>query len=51
MRVAKLAAAARDAGATLPRQARLLMWTWFWLGWPAFGAILATYWLMVAKPG
>lgn len=24
--------------------------TWFWLGWPAFGALVLIFWLMVAKP-
>ena len=24
---------------------------WFALGWPAFGALVAVFWLMVAKPG
>jgi uncharacterized membrane protein len=24
--------------------------TWFWLGWPAFGALIAVFLLMVAKP-
>ena len=24
--------------------------TWFLLGWPAFGGLLAVFWLMVAKP-
>ncbi|WP_427969695.1 DUF2269 family protein [Altererythrobacter sp.] len=24
--------------------------TWFMLGWPAFGALVAVFWLMVAKP-
>jgi uncharacterized membrane protein len=23
---------------------------WFWLGWPAFGSVLAILWLMTAKP-
>jgi len=28
---------------------RLFRW-WFVLGWPAFSGLLATFWLMVAKP-
>lgn len=45
-----LARTADDAGGALPA----LYWTyariWFWLGVPAFVALLAVYWLMVAKP-
>jgi uncharacterized membrane protein len=29
---------------------RRLLRRWFLLGWPAFGAVVAIYWLMVAKP-
>jgi len=45
-----VARVADDAGTALP----LLYWTyaryWFWLGVPAFIALLGVYWLMVAKP-
>ncbi len=44
---------ARSACATetpLPLAARHAFRTWFALGWPAFGALLVIYWLMVAKP-
>ncbi|HEY4115833.1 MAG TPA: DUF2269 domain-containing protein [Rhizomicrobium sp.] len=34
----------------LPPQYFRLMRTWFWLGWPAFLAVLLTFWLMIAKP-
>lgn len=51
MRIARFAAEARDAQAPLPDEACRLMWTWFWFGWPAFAAVVATYWLMIAKPG
>jgi len=45
-----LAAAAAASGEPLPpRYFRLMRW-WFWLGWPAFSAVLAIFWLMVAKP-
>jgi len=30
--------------------ARCFRW-WFALGWPAFGGLVAVFWLMVAKPG
>jgi uncharacterized membrane protein len=41
--------AARD-GAALPAAYHRAMRAWFVLGWPAFAAVLAIYWLMVAKP-
>ena len=50
IRMRTLARAADDAHTALPllywRYARL----WFWLGVPAFLALLVVYWLMVAKP-
>ncbi|HET6602992.1 MAG TPA: DUF2269 domain-containing protein [Xanthomonadaceae bacterium] len=36
-------------GALSPRYHRLMR-TWFALGWPAFAAVLAIFWLMVRKP-
>ncbi|HEY0179130.1 MAG TPA: DUF2269 domain-containing protein [Dokdonella sp.] len=42
-------AAVRDA-TPLPPAYHRAMRLWFALGWPAFAAVLATYWLMVAKP-
>lgn len=41
--------AVRD-GTPLPAAYHRAMRYWFALGWPAFAAVLATYWLMVAKP-
>ncbi len=45
-----MALLALQNGTSLPaaydRKARL----WFWLGWPAFLALVAVVWLMVAKP-
>jgi uncharacterized membrane protein len=35
---------------TMPPQVRRLYHIWFALGWPAFAALVAIYWLMVAKP-
>jgi|SRR5579859_1459894 len=50
IRVRDLAMAALHAGQPLPAAgARLMRW-WFTLGWPAFLAVLAIFWLMVAKP-
>jgi len=50
LRMRALARGADDAHAPLPalywRYARY----WFWLGVPAFLALLGVYWLMVAKP-
>lgn len=34
----------------LPPTWHRLMRLWFWLGWPAFLALLATFWLMIRKP-
>ncbi len=42
---------ARAAGpGPVPAEARRLYRRWFALGWPAFGALVAVFWLMVAKP-
>lgn len=50
IRMRALARLADEAGTPLPP----LYWaharTWFWLGVPAFLALIAVYWLMVAKP-
>jgi uncharacterized membrane protein len=50
LRMRDLARVADAAGAPLPalywRHAR----AWFWLGVPAFVALLGVFWLMVAKP-
>ncbi|HVV97564.1 MAG TPA: DUF2269 domain-containing protein [Rhodanobacteraceae bacterium] len=45
-----LAAQALRDGAPLPAAYHRAMRWWFALGWPAFGAVLLTYWLMTAKP-
>lgn len=50
MRIAKLAAQARDEGRPLPLEVHRLMRIWFWCGWPAFAAVVGAYWLMIAKP-
>jgi uncharacterized membrane protein len=42
---------ARAAGGPFDDAAyRRLFRLWFLLGWPAFGAVVVIYWLMVAKP-
>jgi uncharacterized membrane protein len=50
LRVRSLSERALRAGTALPQQYFRCMRWWFALGWPAFAAVLATFWLMVAKP-
>ena len=50
MRMRDLAAIAVSSGAPLPAEYHRLFWTWFWFGFPAFSAVLAIFWLMIAKP-
>lgn len=50
IRIRDLALAALQARADLPRAAMRLYRIWFVLGWPAFGALVAVFWLMVTKP-
>lgn len=49
-RARDLAQAAVSTGTALPRSYYRYMKIWFFLGWPAFLAVLAIFWLMVAKP-
>jgi len=49
-RARDLAPAAAAPGAPLPAAYRRCMRWWFALGWPAFAAVLAIFWLMTAKP-
>lgn len=48
LRIRAMTAAAGD-GALPAAYYRLMRW-WFRLGWPAFAAVLAIFWLMVRKP-
>ena len=50
IRMRDLAEAAVAASDTLPSAYRRLSRLWFWLGWPAFLAVIAIFWLMIAKP-
>ena len=51
MRMRELATAATaKEDAALPPSYYRLFWTWFAFGFPAFGAVLAIYWLMIARP-
>jgi uncharacterized membrane protein len=50
MRLRDLAAAAAETGEPLPPAYHRLFWTWFAFGFPAFGAVLGIFWLMIARP-
>jgi len=50
IRAARLAERAADAGQPLPETYFRFFRLWFFLGWPAFIAVLAIFWLMLAKP-
>jgi uncharacterized membrane protein len=50
MRMRDLAAQAAQDGTPLPRRYYRLFWVWFAFGFPAFGAVIAIFWLMIAKP-
>lgn len=50
LRMRDLAQTADDDGAALAARYWVYARCWFWLGVPAFLALLAVYWLMVAKP-
>jgi uncharacterized membrane protein len=49
-RMRALAAAAAESGAALPEQYHRLFRWWFAFGFPAFAAVLAIFWLMIARP-
>jgi uncharacterized membrane protein len=50
MRMRRLAEAAVHSGAALPPEYYKLFRLWFAFGFPAFGAVLAIFWLMITKP-
>jgi uncharacterized membrane protein len=50
MRMRDLAAAAARQGASLPPEYHRLFRLWFAFGFPAFAAVLAIFWLMIARP-
>jgi uncharacterized membrane protein len=50
MRMRDLATAAGRAAEPLPRAYYRLFWTWIAFGFPAFAAVLAIFWLMIARP-
>jgi uncharacterized membrane protein len=49
-RMRDLAGEAARLGHPLPRQYHQLFQLWFAFGFPAFGAVLAVFWLMIARP-
>lgn len=49
IRVAAVARSAVENNTSLPPQYGRYMAAWFWLGWPAFGAVIAIVWLMVSR--
>jgi uncharacterized membrane protein len=50
MRMRDLAAAAARDGQPLPADYHRLFRLWFAFGFPAFAAVLAIFWLMIARP-
>jgi uncharacterized membrane protein len=50
MRLRDLAAKAAAEGTPLPDQYHRIFWLWFAFGIPAFAAVAAIFWLMIAKP-
>jgi uncharacterized membrane protein len=50
MRMRDLAAAAARDGTPLPADYHWLFGLWFAFGFPAFGAVLAIFWLMIQRP-
>jgi uncharacterized membrane protein len=49
-RMRDLAAAAVRDGTPLPPAYYRLFSLWFGFGFPAFGAVVAIFWLMIARP-
>jgi uncharacterized membrane protein len=50
IRLRDLATAAAASGDPLPAAYHRLFWWWFAFGFPAFAAVLAIFWLMIARP-
>ena len=50
LRMRDLAGEAHRAGAGLPQEYFRCARIWFWLGWPAFTAVIVIFWLMVNRP-
>jgi uncharacterized membrane protein len=50
VRLRDIATARARQGEELGGEFRRLYRVWYWLGWPAFLAMVATLWLMVSRP-
>ncbi|RVH52431.1 DUF2269 family protein [Sinorhizobium meliloti] len=50
MEMRRLAETASKAGEPLPKRYHQLFLLWFAFGFPAFGAVLAIFWLMITRP-
>lgn len=50
MRLRDIAREAAANGTALPDSYHRLFRAWFWSGFPAFAAVMAIIWLMIAKP-
>ena len=50
IRLRDMAQETAERGGSLPRFYHSLFWWWFAFGFPAFFAVLAIFWLMIAKP-
>lgn len=50
MQMRHLSEAAASAGEPLPERYNKLFRLWFAFGFPAFGAVLAIFWLMIVRP-
>lgn len=50
MEMRNLAVAAAEAGTPPPPRYDTLFRTWFAFGFPAFGAVMAIFWLMITRP-
>jgi len=50
LKLRALAREAADAGSSLPPVYHRLWQVWFVCGFPAFAAVLAIFWLMIARP-
>ena len=51
IRMRDLARTSEREGLPMPAEYRAYARLWFWLGVPAFAAVVLVFWLMVAKPG
>lgn len=50
MEMRRLAETARKSGEPLPKRYHQLFRLWFGFGFPAFGAVVAIFWLMITRP-